>query len=486
LTTNTLQGRRKMAKKKSANEISAMTAEIQLAIETPERLAWRQALIEGNLQKIKDQWFESFARLYDLTDPVNRYYGDYLDRAGTWVLGPFPDDRTFQLSMFLSLEKSKQPHVRQATLAIEPMFFASPMEVAMRRSDKELFNVLCEVLRDGKYYRQYSNLPDTWSFGGHAFNLNPDDVVGSKFGPSRDFLLIASSIFILAFLLDDGDAYLALLRAGLDDIQMIRQLSQYLDSCKEEFPGAIESFNEVLEAHGYSGKTLSQWNRFCDFRRCNQMNLEKSLFDYSEAKLEELSVARSAIRGLLLSAPSVSGAHLAAATVAGDLELVKDFFDAGVLPNAVRDVGHSWFARLAESMDERMLTLWLDSGANPMLGDTKHEFDGFVSQTALFTLVWHGKTELVKLCLTNARKPMPITWVEREDGEEQRDVLPFNELADFALQRAQKVPERGPEFERVASILRNEPARQDSIAFATELDSLIREAPSGGRGDGHF
>jgi hypothetical protein len=273
---------------------------------------------------------------------------------------------------------------------------------------------------------------------------------------------------------------------------MIRQLSQYLDQCKEKFPDAIESVNEVLESHGYSGKTLSQWNRFCDFRGCNQMNLEKSLFDYSEAKLEELSVARSAIRGLLLSAPSVSGAHLAVATVAGDLELVKDFFDAGVLPNAVRDVGYSWFQRLAASMDERMLTLWLDSDANPMLGDTKNEFDGFVAQTALFTLVWYGKTELVKLCLANAREPMPVTWIEGEEGEgegegeEQRDVLPFNELADLALQRAQEVPERGPEFERLASLLRQEPARQESIAFATELGTWISEAPSGGRGDGHF
>lgn len=459
---------------------ASMQAEIRKQYHSPERVAFRQALEVGNLNAIKALWFDSYSRFYDLNVADNRFTKDFFDKSYLWLLCPFHDDRTLKRTVNDQSRMIKK-FKGNFLLKLYPMFLASPLEVALHQGNRNLFDEMCALLNEGKYERQEVSLKESWSLATMMFYCNFDELLSDGGLQVESLDGVFGSIFGLAFLSDNAQAYMALLCAGFDDSDFVDSARELMLDCRESKSGVFDQINKILAKRGYRGRTMDEWFKFIDFRWNATNQLKNALWNYECADEAARLKAMDLVNAVLPSScPGTLGLALAQATAANDITLVTRLFEAGAHPNGIRDVGQPWFARLCADMSVEMFAAWLDAGANPMMVDSRSQYDGNLWQSALCTCVWAGRADLVSLCLFNARKPLEIEWTQKCEDGTIKVVHPFEELSELALSRVSKAPDKKLAFDTIASLLSCEPGRQKANCCSDELATEIKQAPSGG------
>lgn len=459
---------------------ATLKMEIQKRFQTPERLAWRQALETGDLSLIRTLWFESYDRFYDLNDPENKFIRDSLERSELWLLRPFHDDRTFQRG-FHDQSDTVDEFKWNFLLGLYPMFLAGPLEVALRKGNRNLLNDICALLNDGKYYRLGGDLSKCWTLAVRMFDCNLIQLIINLELDIDDLNNVFGDIFGLAFLMGDDYAYTELIRVGFDDADFVDAAHGLMLQCRDSTPLAFDEINKTIAHLGYSCKTMDEWFKFIDSRHDANTKLDNALSSYLDADDDAKPQAMETVNAVLLSsAPSITGITLERATAAEDIALVKRLFEAGGHPNTTRNVLYLWFTNLCSEMSVEMFRVWLDAGANPMLLDAQAAYEFNQYRSPLGECVNAGRADLVKLCLFNAKKPVEIEWTQQYEDYHIESFNPLTYWAEWAQKAALDKPQRATEFDVIASILSNEAGRQKANNCADVLDVGIRQVPPSG------
>ena len=458
---------------------ATIRTEIQKGFQTPLRLAWHRAFETGDLSLIKTLWFESYDRFYHRNVAEDKFIRDSLERSELWLLRPFHDDRIFLRGLH-DRSNTVSEFKWNFVVGLDPMFLACPLEVALRKGNRNLLDDIFALLNDGKYYRLGGDLAKCWTLAVRMFDCNFTKLSFNVGLRVDDLSNVLGDIFGLAFLMEDDYAYTELIRAGFDDANFVDAAHVLMLQCRDSKPLAFDEINKMIAQLGYSCKTMDEWFKFIDSRYDANTKLDNALSSYRVAADDLKPQAMETVEAILLScAPSITGTILEEATAAEDIALVRRLFEAGGHPNSTIGVDYPRLTDLCSKMSVEMFRVWLDAGANPMLLDAQARYESNQDRSPLRECVQAGRAELVKLCLFNAKKPVEIEWTQQYEDDHIESFNPLTFLAEQAQREALDWPQRAAEFATIALMLSNEADSQRSAKFAEEMDVEIRQGSSG-------
>lgn len=425
------------------------------------RERWRVAIEEGRLDDAWREFAGSALRVvkrkgYDegLAEPLAK-----LARNRLWMVLLFPEhDDIFDAMRSRAPKlnnKRYQKHAVGLARNIEPSLFASAVELALESGQPEAWVVARAELRRGVFHRSGGRNIAGWSFALRLDHAEWKACHPASMGPQfMNWHRVFGCLFALAFLKRDGEAYMALIRAGFDDAEFLSQCRPLFNSYVSQ-PAAFERLCETLRAHGHPSRTVDDWLRFIDFREEAIGALEDACQNMDSRDPMARQVARDGAVRALSRATGDPTSALLAATLANDEALARQAFEVGANPNSREPFEASLFGALGLKMSPSMSALWLANGANPLLAVSHDRSDEESEACPLYQFVEAGALVLVEQCVLGAQEPLDLT--AGQDGA--------NPFADFAASRAEEEPKRAREFLAIESLLRNEPGRQASLAL---------------------
>lgn len=448
----------KRASKKLERECAQAVAKIMAH---PGRSALASAVRNEGLAQIEEAWFAEFDRC---EGEAGKARAERLRRDAEWLIEGQPGDEILRRYQKSREREGIDGALATAAFTFDSLVFASPLEAALRLGRKALFHEMCAALASrkglrGRRFNAQCALGDIWRLWRNA-ERSDDDCSFFERGIAAGGVMF--NLLLIPFVTNDGDAYMALLRAGADELE-------FLNGCREFFrENAVGEVSGALTRLGLPAPDRKQWAEFWE-HRVELANTIDSVFE--DLRSSDGQEDRLRVEDVLQRAPSIGYFPIGVATELGDIALVERLFALGGNPNDQTKHGIPLFAALGCNMDEKMFSAWLNAGASPTMFDDDEPFGNGMRPSPLYQFVWSGREDLVERCLASAREPIDLVlrWTDR-DGRH----FSCNVLAELARERAGIVPERSAEFERLASLLEDETRWRLAEGEADEIGSGVR------------
>lgn len=428
------------------------------------RKAWAAALRSGEISTIRDAWRSRHIAVWGEAKSLEeKFLLEAYEASGQWIAQCF--------EQFSKL--SYDTDVLDGTLAkgADTLGTASVLEAALVLGDRKLLADACAWLKKGQFYRDARISSPTWSKWA-SLPAKTKEVFASgrvEYG----FADMLRSVYSLAFLMDDADAYMQLLRAGLPEPEwMISSLCSFTrEGADASYRKAWPLAQDVLDPLG--AVEFDRWLEFLAFRKSAYDAAGKFAYEYDNVPYggaEKIEALGAGVREALKMGPTLKAETFWRAFFVKDFALARELHEAGANPNEMRD--HYWPPGSSgmEHMSTESLRLALAHGFNPTGGAMNLQVAAEGESGIIGKFVRNGDIERVDICLRESLFPVPLECtIEYISGPEVGVPLVIE-----ARQRAAKAGSNKGDFERIEALLLNEVKSRKANAFANELGSEIR------------
>lgn len=317
----------------------------------------------------------------------------------SWPAEPLPGDYAFWSELDLQDDDAKT----SAATSKVPWSLASPLEIALRLDKPGSVAALCEVLKENTFRRGYNILGGGWT---SWIALDRKDRESIPWGSEKLF----GSLLALCLLNHDWESYRKLILAGFNEEQVncFLFLGPEKEHMEDPFPRVLQHFgaihpkfsNEAMEFLKQRADSYSRLQELCESREG---------LDASAAK-----AWRAQVKNVLRESPWIDYWPLFVATENREWGLLKQLFQQGGDPNCRYKTGVPGLARVSTALTPKGLQIWLDAGANPIMGfDGDEPYGTEMCPSPLYEMVWERQLKFVRQMVENTRGNVPLQY-ERE------------------------------------------------------------------------